>query len=85
MDAIDVVFDTVCGDTFERPFSTLRRSGTMVMVAAFPNDQGERFGVSATRVVTHVNAVLPFKEVRQALTKSQEGRSRGKIVLSMET
>lgn len=101
---MDVVFDTVGGDTFERGFGTLRRGGAMVTVVAFPKDEGKRFGVSATRSFTtpsgadlaaivalvedgsvrpHVQEILPLAEVRQALALSQEGRSRGKIVLAM--
>jgi NADPH:quinone reductase-like Zn-dependent oxidoreductase len=101
---MDVVFDTVGGETFQRAFATLKRGGFMVTVVAFPDGEGERHGVEVARsftvpsaqdliairalveegkVVPHVDTVLPFAEVSEALARSQAGRTRGKIVLRM--
>ncbi|MES5100964.1 NADP-dependent oxidoreductase [Agrobacterium sp. BA1120] len=100
---IDVVLDTMGGETFQRAFKTLKKGGFMVTVVAFPNDEAERYGVSVKRsftvpsarnlasiaelveagkVVAHVDTVLPLAEIRQALTLSEAGRARGKIVLT---
>lgn len=101
---IDVVLDTMGGDTFERAFKTLKKGGFMVTVVAFPQDEAERFEVSVKRsftvpnarslteitrlveagkVIPHVETVLPFAEIRQALALSEAGRTRGKIVLTI--
>ncbi|MBT0668940.1 NADP-dependent oxidoreductase [Novosphingobium profundi] len=54
---IDVVFDTVGSDTFERAFRTLRQGGVMVTVVAFPaGDEAERFGVTVKRSFTVPNS-----------------------------
>lgn len=102
---MDVVFDTVGGDTFERAFKTLKKGGVLVTAVAFPKDEGERYGVrveraftlpsadnlasirdlvEAGKVVPHVTIVLPLAEAKQALALSEEGRTRGKIVLKIE-
>lgn len=49
---MDVVFDTVGGDTFQRAFQTLRQGGFMVTVVAFPQGEAERYGVSVKRSFT---------------------------------
>ena len=49
---MDVVFDTVGGETFERAFHTLKKGGFMVTVVAFPEDEAARFGVRVTRSFT---------------------------------
>lgn len=99
---MDVVFDTVGGDTFERSFQTLGKGGFLVTSVAFPTDQAQRYGVRVGRVqckpdaaqlalmrelvedgklVPHVAEVLPLAEIRQALELSENGHTRGKIVL----
>lgn len=101
---IDVVFDTVGGETFQRAFQTLRKGGFMVTVVAFPNGEAERYDVGVKRsftrpsapnlmaikdlveagkVTPHIEAVLPFAEIKQALALSEGGRARGKIVLTI--
>jgi NADPH:quinone reductase-like Zn-dependent oxidoreductase len=101
---MDVVFDTVGGETFQRAFQTLRKGGFMVTVVAFPDGEAQRYGVSVTRSFTrpnsqnlmaikgfveagkvkpHIDAVLPFGEIKQALALSESGRARGKIVLNV--
>jgi NADPH:quinone reductase-like Zn-dependent oxidoreductase len=101
---MDVVFDTVGGETFQRAFQTLKKDGFMVTVVAFPEDEAKRYGIPVTRsftmpnaknlaaikdlveagkVIPHVEAVLPFAEIKQALALSEGGHARGKIVLNM--
>lgn len=46
---MDVVLDTVGGETFQRAFKTLKTGGFMVTVVAFPNGEAERHNVGATR------------------------------------
>ncbi|MET0583080.1 MAG: NADP-dependent oxidoreductase [Pseudoxanthomonas sp.] len=46
---MDVVFDTVGGDVFERAFKTLRKGGVMVTVVAFPKEEAERYSVRVER------------------------------------
>ena len=53
---MDVVFDTVGGDTFQRAFPTLRRGGFLVTSVAFPTDEGRRHGVSVERVQCKADA-----------------------------
>lgn len=49
---MDVVFDAVGGDTFERAFKCVKQGGYLVTSVAFPTDeQGARYGVSALRVL----------------------------------
>ena len=53
---MDVVFDTVGGDTFQRAFRTLRKDGFLVTVVAFPDDEAERYGVRVARSFTTPSA-----------------------------
>ena len=53
---IDVVLDTVGGETFQRAFQTLKKGGIMVTVVAFPTDEAQRYGVRVTRSATVANA-----------------------------
>lgn len=47
----DVVFDTVGGETFEKAFQVLKKSGFLVTPVAFPNEEKAReFGIRAARV-----------------------------------
>ena len=49
---VDVVFDTIGGETFQRAFATLKRGGYMVTVVAFPDGEAERYGVEVARSFT---------------------------------
>lgn len=101
---MDVVFDTVGGDTFQRAFRVLKKGGFLVTAVSFPKDEAQQYGVGAARVLCKSNAaqlasisqlveagklninvatVLPLPEVKQALALSEEGRTRGKIVLQI--
>jgi len=54
---VDVVFDTVGGDTFERALYTLKKGGFLVTVVAFPaEDTGRELGVQAARAFCKPNA-----------------------------
>jgi NADPH:quinone reductase-like Zn-dependent oxidoreductase len=54
---VDVVFDAVGGDTFERGFQTLKKGGFLVTSVEFPSEEKAReFGVRAARVYCKPNA-----------------------------
>ncbi len=53
---MDVVFDTVGGEAFQRAFQTLKKGGFMVTVVAFPEDEAKRHGVRVTRSFTRPSA-----------------------------
>ncbi len=53
---MDVVFDTVGGDTFQRAFGTLRKGGFLVTSVAFPKDEAQQHGVGVERVLCKPNA-----------------------------
>ena len=53
---MDVVFDTVGGDTFKRAFQTLKRGGMLVTAVEFPDDEAAQYGVRAARVFCKPNA-----------------------------
>lgn len=54
---MDVVFDTVGGDTFQRAFRTLKKGGALVTAVEFPKDEAQAFGVRASRVFCKPDAV----------------------------
>lgn len=74
---IDVVFDTMGGETFQRAFKTLKKGGSMVTVVAFPNDEAERYGVSVRRSFTVPSAgnLVSIAELVEA----------GKVVAHVDT
>jgi len=101
---MDVVLDTVGGDTFERAFLALKRGGVLVTAVAFPKTESRADDIRAMRVQckpsaeqlksirglveagkikAHVSTVLPLARVTEALALSEEGRTRGKIVLQV--
>ena len=47
---MDVVFDTVGEDTFQRAFQTLKKGGFLVTSVAFPKDEAQQHGVGVARV-----------------------------------
>jgi NADPH:quinone reductase-like Zn-dependent oxidoreductase len=53
---MDVVFDTVGGDTFQKAFHTLRKGGFLATVVAFPRDEAQQYGVGVARVQCKPNA-----------------------------
>ncbi len=74
---IDIVLDTVGGETFHRAFKTLKKGGRMVTVVAFPDDEAERFGVSVKRSFT-----IPSG---RNLTAIKELVEVGKVVAHIDT
>jgi NADPH:quinone reductase-like Zn-dependent oxidoreductase len=55
---LDVVFDTVGGETFERAFQTLKPGGFLVTAVQFPSvEKAQKFGIKAARVYCKPNAV----------------------------
>ncbi len=69
---IDVVFDTVGGDTLERCFQTLKKGGFLVSIVAPPSeDKADEFNVNAA-MVSHVQpSAKRFAEINQLI---DEGR-----------
>lgn len=65
---MDVVFDTVGGDTFERAFLTLKNGGFLVTAVAFPKDEATKYGVNARRVFCkpNVGQLMAIKELVEA-------------------
>lgn len=53
---MDVVFDTVGGDIFQRAFATIKKGGCMVTAVAFPQDEARQHGVSVARVLCQSDA-----------------------------
>ena len=53
---MDVVFDTVGGDTFQRAFHTLKKGGFLVTSVAFPKDEAQQHGVGVKRVLCKPDA-----------------------------
>jgi NADPH:quinone reductase-like Zn-dependent oxidoreductase len=47
---MDVVFDTVGAETFQRAFRTLKKGGFLVTAVAFPQNEGSEHGVAVARV-----------------------------------
>jgi NADPH:quinone reductase-like Zn-dependent oxidoreductase len=73
---VDVVFDAVGGDTFERAFQTLKKGGFLVTSVAFPSeDKAQEFGVKAARVFCKPNA----KELAEITRLVDEGKLRAHI------
>ncbi len=73
---IDVVLDTVGGDTFQRAFSTIRKGGKMVTVVAFPQGEAERYGIVTKRSYTVPSA--------RNLTRIKELVEAGKVIPYVE-
>ena len=102
---VDVVFDTVGGDTQERAFQTLKKGGFLATSAGTPSaEKVKEFGVEAEfvfckpnaaqlteinnliedgKVKIHIEMILPLTEVKKAHQFSKAGRTRGKIVLTV--
>ncbi len=49
-DGMDVVFDTVGGDTFKRAFTVLKEGGFLVTAVAFPTEEDKQHGIRVARV-----------------------------------
>ena len=74
---MDVVFDTVGGDTFQRAFQTLKKEGVLVTAVAFPKDEAQQHGVRAARVfckpdaaqLAHIRDLVEAGKVKAQVTK----------------
>ncbi len=53
---MDVVFDNVGGETFQKAFRTLKKGGFLATVVAFPKDEAQQYGVGVARVQCKPNA-----------------------------
>lgn len=73
---VDVVFDTVGGDVFERAFQTLKKGGFLVTAVAFPSEEkAQEFEIKAARVMCKPNA-----EELAAISKLvDEGKLKARI------
>lgn len=68
---MDVVFDAVGGDTFERAFTCLKKGGSLVTAVAFPTPgQGAHYGVKAVRVYCQPNR-NELREISQLVVAGQ--------------
>ena len=73
---VDVVFDAVGGDTFERAFQTLKKGGFLVTSVAFPSEEkAPKFGVKAGRVYCKPNA----EQLAAIGTLVDEGRLKAHV------
>jgi NADPH:quinone reductase-like Zn-dependent oxidoreductase len=94
---VDLVFDTVGGDTLRRSRSVLRAGGRLVSVAEEPPDGGVYFVVEPNRDQLRSLArlvdvgelrppsveVFPLTSAREAFARSLERGRRGKVVLAV--
>lgn len=75
---VDVVFDTIGGDTQERSFQTLKKGGCLVSVVSPPSKEtAEKFGIKAEMI-----SVMPNAEQLAEITKLVE---EGKLRTYIET
>jgi NADPH:quinone reductase-like Zn-dependent oxidoreductase len=73
---MDVVFDTVGGDTFERAHRTLKKGGFLVTSVAFPNEEKARkFGIKTARVFCQPNA----EELAQISELVETGKVKARV------
>jgi NADPH:quinone reductase-like Zn-dependent oxidoreductase len=104
---VDIVLDTLGGDTQTRSWGILKPGGILVATTAFPPQEvAVQHNVRAAMVMvkpiatilteiaklidagkirTVVDTVLPLAEARQAHELSQQGHTRGKIVLQVQS
>src|SRR6267154_409257 len=100
---IDVVLDTIGGETQERSWSVLKKGGVLLSLVQPPSvEKAKALGIRAAFVAVHPNGaqlaeiaklidsgelkpvvsrILPLSEVRRAHKLSQDGHTRGKMVL----
>ena len=79
---MDVVFDTVGGDTFERAFQTLKKGGFLVTSVAFPDEEkAQEFGIKTARVYCKPDAE-ELKEISE-LVETDKLKARIATVLPL--
>jgi NADPH:quinone reductase-like Zn-dependent oxidoreductase len=81
---VDVVLETVGGETQERSFAVLRRGGRLVSILVRPNGRqlttiGRMFDEG--RLQPAALQTLPLEQARQAHEQIETRHTRGKIVL----
>jgi NADPH:quinone reductase-like Zn-dependent oxidoreductase len=80
---VDIVFDTVGGDTFEKSFKVVKKSGSVVTSVAFPSgEEKQKFGVEAKRVLCKPNADQ-LNQISE-LVKAGKVKARVATVLPLE-
>ena len=67
---MDVVFDTVGGDTFQRAFLNVKKGGALVTAVEFPKDEAAQYGVRAARVFCKPN-VGQLADIRDLVEAGQ--------------
>ena len=72
---MDVAFDTVGGDIFQRAFASLKKGGFMVTAVAFPQDEARRHGVGVARVLCQSDAA----QLAAIRTLVEAGQIRAKV------
>ncbi|MEH1890033.1 MAG: NADP-dependent oxidoreductase [Nostoc sp.] len=73
---VDVVFDAVGGDTFERAFQTLKKGGFLVTSVEFPSEEkAQEFSVKSARVHCKANA----KQLAAISALVDEGRLKAHV------
>ena len=72
---MDVVFDTVGGDIFQRAFATIRNGGFMVTAVAFPQNEARQHGVGVARVLCKADAA----QLAAIRTLVEAGQLRAKV------
>lgn len=72
---MDVVFDTVGGDIFQRAFAPLKKGGFMVTAVAFPQDEARQHGVGVARVLCQPDAA----QLAAIRTLVEAGRLKAKV------
>jgi NADPH:quinone reductase-like Zn-dependent oxidoreductase len=93
-EGVDVVFDTIGGETQARSRELLRPEGRLVSIAQPPRDglyvfvrpDGEQLAelaelVDEGRLAVHLTEVVPLEEAARAHELSEAGNVRGKLVL----
>ena len=73
---VDVVFDTVGGDTMERSFQTLKKNGFLVTSVAFPSEEGaKQYGIRTARVFCKPNA----EELKEISKLVEAGKVKARV------
>ena len=76
---MDVVFDTVGGDIFQRAFASLKKGGFMVTAVAFPQDEARQHGVGVARVLCKADA----GQLAAIRTLVEAGQLRAKVATAL--
>lgn len=80
---VDIVFDTVGGETFEKSIQTLKKGGFLVTSVAFPSgEESQKFGIEAKRVFCKPD----FQELNQISELFEAGKLKPRVskVLPLE-